>query len=55
MHFSGGQRQSGLYSDDEYESMSKTDKRTKPKGGPNDQKWRYDSSAGAKFWEDVEN
>jgi hypothetical protein len=32
MHFSGQRsRQSGVYSDDEYETMNKTDKRTKPK------------------------
>jgi hypothetical protein len=44
MHFSSGRsRQSGVYSDEEeYESMNKTDRRTKPKSGPNDQKWRYD-------------
>jgi DnaJ-class molecular chaperone len=34
--------------------MSKTDKRTKPKSGMNDQKWRYDQSAGERFWQDVE-
>ncbi len=58
MHFSGQQargRASGVYSDDEYESMSKTDKRTKPMGGANDQKWRYDETAGQRFWQDVEN
>jgi hypothetical protein len=56
MHFSGAarDRQSGVYSDDEYESMSKTDKRTKPKSGMNDQKWKYDETAGERFWQDVE-
>jgi hypothetical protein len=56
MHFSGAARgrSSGVYSDDEYESMSKTDKRTKPKSGANDQKWKYDETAGERFWQDVE-
>ena len=34
--------------------MSKTDRRTKPKSGGNDQKWRYDQTAGERFWQDVE-
>lgn len=50
MHFSGAARGRGVYSDDEYESMNKTDKRTKPKGGANDQKWKYDETAGERFW-----
>jgi hypothetical protein len=56
MHFSGSGRRgnSGVYSDDEYENLSKTDKRTKPRQGSNDTKWRYDQSAGERFWQDVE-
>jgi hypothetical protein len=58
MHFSSASRsrqQSGVYSDDEeYESMNKTDRRTKPKSGSNDGKWRYDQTAGERFWQDVE-
>lgn len=55
MHFSSQQarnRASGVYSDDEYESMAGSDKRTKPKSGGTSGGWRHDARAGQGFWED---
>jgi hypothetical protein len=45
-------RASGVYSDDEYESV-KTDKRTKPFTG--DQEWKNDPNAGKEFWGNVDD
>lgn len=48
MHFSSrqGAARATVYSDDEYQSMDKHDKRTKPMGGPNNQQWKQDPRAG---------
>lgn len=58
MHFSSQSargRASGVYSDDEYDTINRTDTRTKPRRGPNSANWKYDPSGGKQFWEDVKS
>jgi DnaJ-class molecular chaperone len=55
MHFSSQQarQRSGVFSDDEYENINPTDRRSRPKSNT-EGNWSNDARAGQKFWEDTE-